>query len=321
MSVVEQRDPILSHPLSDLPILLRPFLPIALVALAWAALSATPAILNLGAHWNQTGQGMALWLLLTLGGALPAGLLAGMLSERLERAVTRLDHPGGRAWRRLGAAALVVSHWALHLAWAPLKVVDAFGTSYGFERRLVGAVLASGAWVLVLLAGVVAASAWRQLHDRTWTNVPAAVGTEPWLDSTWVAAALYGTLTWVPAVFVAAFGVVEGAVSAAVGVWMVCGVVLAAPPAALAATIRARLAARRGEPVDRAAARFWEALASLWAVHWGIPCAFVLLPVGSIPNHHPDRLAWAVGTALLLVAAVGVWGVARAHRTAMSTAA
>lgn len=291
----------------------HPVVPVAVLLSGWSLLIGFPATLNMSETWDRPIEGLVLWMIATLLGALPVGLAAGVLAARLERAATGWRHPQRGLWVAFGLGASLVVHWALHLLWSPMLFVSGLGR--GSRTQLAGSVLALLAWVFVGLGLGLAASAWARLTRRTAEGVPGRDGPRrvPRLDTAWVAALSYAPFA-LPLGLLGTLLSIEVDIATGTGAWFVFGLVLLGLSSLGATALYGRLPHARGP--HHPTRRMGELFGALLSVHWGLVLVLVLLP-GWSSHLRADRLAFAITAALLLTGAVALWGVSRARRLAL----
>ena len=273
------------------------------------------ALINIEENWRHVSTGLAVWLGLFLVAALPLAGLGTVLAARVERAATGLRHPKRMGWAGVALGAMMFAHWAVHLAWTPLLLLNALGGGYRREDNLLGAVLALMAWAFV--AGGVYLAVWsaRQLRRRDWTGVDAVRAPRrfPRLPT-----ALLGGVVWVFATGLTSLTV--GFVAAAehepvlgVMLWGLLGLVAITAGAIYGSWVY------RGLEYSGAIggwSRFFELAGAAWMAHW-LP--FFAIAIASPmwgADHHGAQLVAAVLCAMAITMGTAAWSWGHSHRTA-----
>lgn len=287
----------------------RPSGVLALISIGYGMLAGIAAATIMFASWRHPEEGLGAWIMLGIAVSLPAGITAGVLVARVERAATGLRHPQRFLWVLASVAAMVLAHWTVFALWLPLLVLDG---------EIDDAIYIVPAWIFAALAGAGLFGAMHLLRGRTWNGVTGDRRTTlPRVSTTVVAAFLYTVVALLPGLFVAMLAMEERDLAVAIGGWLAAGALVPSAAAMIAVWLYRQLPYGQGRNIG--SLRFAELVGALWTTHWAVPFALAMIPLWD--KGTGDRFIFASTAGLALVIGVGCWSFGRAWRSVPHVAA
>jgi hypothetical protein len=292
------------------------------LAAAFAIGIVPTGISMIAAEPGQVGAGIVLWVILSVGVALPVGLLVGLVGWRAERVLVGRTSARPGQWAPWGVGIALAAHWAPLCLWTPLLVLEGMARPSSADEYLGQAVLSLVSWVAVGGGAGLVLVAHRLAHgervrvgspppykpSRIPTSVPIAAASAMiavlpaglwlvWLEGAWSSGA--GT------VGVAAWALLTGGGAVLAG-WLTGAVCIGAT--GISPALGSGVRARQVEVVGAV-------IAGVWAASFLNALA---LPVRLAGGQVSDDLRFSVLFSAVAAVGLGValWSFARTVRTA-----